>query len=142
MKSQNVRFEGTIPPDHEFEHPTGASLARVLMSELKKAGWQTADFDNWRDCGWIVPCARDDAQLDVVFSEWDTAWLLQVAATDCPGLVGSLFGRKVSATLDDIMKLSRDIHAILLAQPKLSIKGWRIDGPPDEKNSTPEPIEK
>jgi hypothetical protein len=142
MKSQNVRFEGVVPADKEFEHPAGASLARALEAELGKAGWKTAEFDNWRDCGWSIPCSRGLVSIEIVLSQWEQAWMLQVAPAESPGLLGGLFGKKASASPSDVLQLARDVHRFLSTEGHFSNIGWRWDGFPDKSNATPEPLEK
>lgn len=50
-------FQANFPIDREWERPEGASFARTLHRQLKAGVLQVEGFDNWRDCGWCVPCS-------------------------------------------------------------------------------------
>lgn len=140
--SQNVAFTGDAEPDAEFDRPPGVSIARLLTKDLKSAGWEVSEFDNWRDCGWSLDCTRGNAQLRVVLAETgESAWMLQIAPLRMPGLVERLFGfgRRPSATASDILALAQAVHGILTQQSRFSDWKWRWDGPPSAKHSTPKP---
>ena len=138
--SQNLRFAAIDPKDDEFEHPAGAGLMRRLSAELAAAGWRTTDMENWRDCGWSVGCGKGLAELQVVLSQiQDGQWLLQVGPQRRPGVIGSLFGAKPSATAGDVHELAITVHRGLSRLGSLGSPQWRWDGFPDENNSTSEP---
>jgi hypothetical protein len=141
--SQNVRFSGQAPEDKEFDHPKGASIARLIRSQLKSMGWTTGDFDNWRDSGWSIPCSKDNACLDVVIAglREETEWMLQIAPAYSPGLLGRLLGKKSSATPKDCFVLAKQVHEILKAEKQFSQFMWCWDDFPDEKNGTAGPTE-
>src|SRR5262245_6287162 len=112
--SQNLRFKATVPKDAEFDHPAGAALMRRVSAELAAAGWSTDGMDNWRDCGWSVGCRRGASELEVVVSQiQDGQWMLQISPQRRPGLIGSLFGGKPSASSDDVHKLALAVHRSL-----------------------------
>lgn len=139
--SQNLVFKGEARSDDQFDHPPGAAIARFLETNLRDAGWQVCNFDNWRDCGWSLRCSRQDAELQVAFAEMDNSqWMLQVAPLRVPGLLGRMLGKATSATPGGVYALSRAIHDILGRTGRYSDFKWRWDGPPDEKSS-PEPLE-
>ena len=138
--SQNLRFTATVQKDAEFENPPGALLMRRLASELTAAGWSTDEFDNWRDCGWSILCRQDSSSLEVVVSQIrDGHWMLQVSPQRRPGLIGSLFGSKPSATASDVHKLALAVHGALSTLQYFGSPQWRWDGFPDERHSTSEP---
>jgi len=137
--SQNLRFAATVPKDAEFDHPAGAALMRRLSSELAAAGWSTDEMDNWRECGWSVLCRRGSSALEVVVSQiQDGQWMLQVSPQRSPGLIGSLFGGKPSASPGDVHELAVAVHRALSTLQYLGNPQWRWDGFPDEKHSTSE----
>jgi len=143
MSSQNALFRGEVPEDEEFEHPLGAWLARFLEASLKEAGWQTSEFENWRDSGWSIACSREKTRLTMVLSTSDEMeWFLQVAPSDSPGLARGLLGAKTSAQPSDVLALARAVHDILKRSARFSGFMWRWNAPPSEKESTPEPVEK
>src|SRR5438128_5429929 len=122
--TQNLRFTATVQKDAEFDHPPGAGLMRGLASALAAEGWSNDEMDNWRDCGWSVGCRRGSSELEIVVSQiQDGQWILQVSPRRRPGLIGSLFGSRPSAT----------------ATANLGRPQSRWDGFPDEKHSTSEP---
>jgi hypothetical protein len=140
MRSQNARFKAEFPTDTEFEHPPGAWPLRRLSADIAGAGWETSEFDNWRDSGWSIRCSRDNATLEVVIAPWgEKEWLLQVAPADRPGYLRRMFGARASATPPDLLLLAKAIHSILSNYLRVKHLMWRVDGPPDEDHSTSEP---
>jgi hypothetical protein len=138
--SQNLKFTATVQKDAEFDHPPGAALMRRLAGELATAGWSTDEMDNWRDCGWSVGCRRGSSELEVVVSQiQDGQWMLQVSPQRRPGLIGSLFGGKPSASPGDVHELAVAVHRGLSTLQYLGSPQWHWDGFPDEKHSTSEP---
>ena len=138
--SQNARFSGFATPDDEFEHPAGASIARLLQAGLQDTKWIVAEFDNWRDCGWSLDCSRGKTRLQVAFSQMEEGeWMLQVAPTSNPGFLGKLFGGAVSAQPSETAELAKAIHSILQAAGSFSNFMWTWDGFPEDGNSDSEP---
>ena len=138
--SQNLLFEATSPKDTEFEHPPGAALIRRLSATLASAGWETAEIDNWRDCGWSVICRRQTSELEVVLSQVpEGRWMLQVAPMRVPGLISRWFGGSQSATTEQVYELACSVHRALSDAQFLGNPRWQWDGFPDDNHSTPEP---
>jgi len=138
--SQNLRFAATVQKEAECEHSPSAALMRGLASELSKAGWSTDEMDIWRDSGWSVGCRRAATELEVVVAQIeDGQWMLQISPQSRPGLIGRMFGGKVSATPTDVHELALAVHGALSALRYLGSPHWRWDGFPVEKHSTPEP---
>src|SRR5262245_5226975 len=140
--SQNARFSGDAPPDAEFEHPPGSSIAKLLQIALANRGWEVSDIDNWRDGGWSITCCRPASRLELVIGEMVAGmeWFLQIAPSYVPGLFGWLFSRPASAPPDAILALAQDAFAALSDSGRFERFMWCWDGPPDEANSTPEPV--
>ena len=140
--SQNACFSGEAAPDDEFEHPPGASIARLLRAALAMRGWGVSDIDNWRDGGWSVTCCRPASKLELVISKMVVGeeWFLQIAPTYVPGLVGWLLSRPTSAPPDAIQALAQDAFSVLSENGQFRDFMWCWDGPPEPDNSTPEPV--
>jgi hypothetical protein len=137
--SQNLFFTGEPPPGSPDE-PPGRPLAESLASACEAVGWSVAEVDNWRDAGWSFRCERDTAEVDVALAQWGSnGWMLQIAPSKAPGLLGKLFGATASAAPDDLFDLAGTIHKSLNADGHYADLRWRWDGPPDRGASTPEP---
>ena len=140
--SQNARFSGDAPPDDKFEHPPGASIARLLGNALIERGWKVSGIENWRDGGWSVLCCRLPWKLELVIAKMAVGveWFLQIAPTYIPWLVGRLLNRPASATVDAIQVLAEDVFDILSRTGRFGDFMWRWDGPPEPGRSTPRPV--
>ncbi len=141
--SQNARFVAAFPVDPEFDHPPGAWLARRVQAVLGEQSWVTDEFDNWRDCGWVVRCKRGEADLEVRFAALaagNDQWSLQVTPTRSRGLLGRLVGGRASATPHDCFVLARAVDACLLATGKCSALRWAWDGDPETVPSAESPL--
>jgi hypothetical protein len=140
--SQNARFSGEATADAEFEHPPGASIARLLKDALAKRGWEVSDIDNWRDGGWSITCRRPASKLELVIAKMARGeeWFLQIAPSYVPGLVGWLLSKPASAPPDAIQALAQDAFSVLSENGRFRGFMWCWDGPPEEGNSTPEPV--
>jgi hypothetical protein len=140
--SQNARFSGEAAADAEFEHPPGASIARLLRDAIAKRGWEVSEIDNWRDGGWSITCCRPASKLQLVIAKMVVGeeWFLQIAPSYVPGLLGRIFSRPASATQGAIQALAQDAFAALSGSGRFGKFMWCWDGPPDEVNSTPEPV--
>jgi hypothetical protein len=79
-----------------------AALARFLLDAVRRSGWSSDDFDNWRDVGWSLRCKRASSDLEIAFSSFRAGeWILQVAPQNVPGVLGGLLGRQPGATPED-----------------------------------------
>jgi hypothetical protein len=139
--SENARFFAEPAPDAEYQHPPGASIARLLQLALADRGWKASEMDNWRDCGWILHCSSPNADLQVVLGKdvEGSEWFLQVSPAYVPGLIGRLLGKKASGSSADILALSKTVQAILSAQPGFTEFRWCWDGDPAINPHTSEP---
>jgi hypothetical protein len=140
--SQNGRFSGEATPDAEFDHPPGASIARLLRDSLAKRGWEVSDIDNWRDGGWSITCCRLPSKLELVIVKMAAGeeWFLQIAPTYVPGLVGWLLKKQASAPPDAVQALAQDAFSVLSENGRFGDFMWCWDRPPEAGNSTPEPV--
>lgn len=138
--SQNVRFSGFATPDDEFDHPAGASIARLLYAGLQDTKWTVSEFDNWRDCGWSLDCSDGSTRLFIAFSQMEAGeWMLQVAPKYNTGFLGKLLGGSVSAQPSETTELAKLIHTILQGSELFRNYMWTWDGFPEEENSDWEP---
>ena len=139
--SQNLRFAGEAPPDNEPDRIAGASIAKLLRSGLEKRAWRVSRVHNWRDCGWFVECARDEAKLEVVLTPLHDGpqWLLQVAAAYRPGLIGRLMGKVPTAGPAEIFTAAKEVHEILSQHGNFGDFKWCWDGFPEDDGTTEEP---
>ncbi len=139
--SQNLRFTGKAPPDDEFAHPAGASIARLLRDRLTDRGWTASDIDNWRDCGWSIACIRGDSHLEIVVAPMAdvSQWFVQIAAEYRPGIVGRLLGKRATAGPNEILALAKEVAGILLAEGQFTDFKWCWDGYPEDAACTSEP---
>jgi hypothetical protein len=137
--SLNVTFAGAAPKDAEFEHPEGASVARLLRDAAQQMGWAVRDLDNWRDVGWSVLCSKGVARLEVVISSaGQDQWMLQVAPETVPGLVGRALGKQPTASHTEVLDLANVVHHALSEGELYRGFRWAWDGPPNA-NSEQEP---
>src|SRR6266852_3485433 len=107
--SQNATFFSDLHPKTPSEHPPGESIAGLIRNGLLQRGWRATDLDNWRDCGWVFICTKNLGELQLVLAETATKsnWLLQISPTYVPGLIGSLVGKKSSASVEDIFSSAK-----------------------------------
>jgi len=141
--SQNLLFTGEAEPDEEFDHPAGVSIARLLKEGLTDRDWAPSRIENWRDCGWSIACVRGRNSLQVVVASTTVGclWILQIAATFRPGIVGRLFGRPATAGPKEILALAKDGGSILSADGRFTDFKWCWDGYPEGSACTSEPID-
>ena len=138
-------FVALFPRDAEFDHPAGASFARELENGLRTRSFSVDEFDNWRDCGWVVHVSVGEKTFEVYFAEYGEenhpGWLLAVAPLNQPGPVARLFGRKVPSVAAELHSISAAIHEILSVHPAISKIQWFSGGPPGKVPSYASPHE-
>jgi hypothetical protein len=140
--SQNVLFRGTPPPDEEFEHPPGCYMIRALHKALTEPSWTPSQFDNWRDCGWSIECIQEGRSIRIAIAQVrDSMWMLQIAPSVVPGLLGRLFKKQASAAPEQCLDVAKRVHNILSSYKLFSDFRWRWDGYPDDGPSTSAPAE-
>ena len=138
-------FVASFPMDAEFDHPPGAALARALESGLRERSFNVSQFDNWRDCGWVLNIAVDGKPFELYFTAYGNAsepsWLLAAAPLNQPGALARLFGRKAPDVIPELRALSVAVHELLSAHPSVSDLRWFLGGPPDKVPSHASPQE-
>lgn len=137
--SQNVLFEGDAPTDIEFDHPPGASIARLLQEQLRDRDWFVKDLDIWRDSGWSLQCSKENSQMQISIAIYRGEWMLQVSPEYQPGLIARLCGRLSSASADDVFELAKDIHEILFKLGTYTGFKWQWNAFPSAESATNEP---
>ena len=138
--SQNVIFRGESTADDQFE-PRGRGIAKKLLCQIRADGFDAADEDNWRDCGWSIDVSASGTVLQLALAETDETgrWIADVAPLCEPGIIAQLFGRKFVDRSEDVLSLSLSVSRFL-RQSGFSDILWCVDGFPDIGNGTPEPI--
>lgn len=138
-------FVASFPKDAEFDHPAGASFARELESGLRARSFDVEEFENWRDCGWVVYVTVGKKLFEVYFAEYgeknQPGWLLAVAPLNQPGALARLFGRKVPTVAAELQSIGVAIHEILSAHPAVSKIRWFLGGPLETVRSYASPDE-
>jgi hypothetical protein len=141
--SQNVRFSGNASSDEEFDHPAGASIARLLQTGLSQRGWTATRIENWRDCSWEIDCARDGCELQVTVASIGVAseWMAQIAPRNRAGIIARMLRMRPSADSKTILALAKDVGVVLSLSGRFNDFKWRWDGFPQDSTSSPVPEE-
>jgi hypothetical protein len=131
-------FEAGFPPDSEFKHPEGCYFARQLSEGLRLTCPDVGSFDNWRDCGWYVPCRLDEASLWVFFARYSKAhhWELVVAPRKLPGPLARLLGHRRPRYVDSLKTVSDVVDRVLKQEPVVTNVRWALNARPDQKGPT------
>jgi hypothetical protein len=141
MLSQNATFIGEAPPYRKFDHPPGEGLATELRAALSDDGIAVSEPEDWRDSGWELICTSAQGDVAIAFAATSRdAWFLQVAPVRVRGLIDVILRRTVPDLTDECMRVSRSVDAFLKRSGRYSEVRWRADGPPDEANSSSEPV--
>ena len=139
-RSQNATFRGAEPkPDGS--RIRGASIARLLHSELDSDGWSAGDIDDWRDSGFYIPVNRDGQSLQLVLAAFhgdDDRWILQLAPARLPSLISRWFGATPSATPNAVHDLATRAQTILTESGFTDIQ-WCWDDLADHADCEPSP---
>jgi len=138
----HASFVAAFPADAEFPDPPGVFLARSLESYLQHLG-KVEDFDNWRDCGWVIGLGIGEKQFEIYFAPFEGAnhWLLAVAPVAQPGILGKLLGRKPLPIEAELKVISEKIHALLTATSHVSGVRWMLGGPPGKVPHVSDPAQ-
>jgi len=114
-RSQNATFRGA-EPEPDGSRIRGASIARMLHSNLSSNGWSVGDIEDWRDAGFFVPVDRDNQSLQLVLTSYHgdaERWILQLAPARLPSMISRWFGAVPSAPPDTVHNLATDVQTIL-----------------------------
>jgi hypothetical protein len=135
----NAAFEANFPRDVEFEHPAGCYLARAMRQSLPPVASAVDDFENWRDCGWVLTCEVDGRQFEVYFAAVGTepvprTWMLAVAPLGQPGAIRRLFGAKELPYVTQSKMLTAHVHKLLADDPHISNVRWAMNADPLKSN--------
>lgn len=138
--SQNVLFSGDSPSDTEFNHPPGASIARLVRGGVRDRGYAPSPIDNWRDCGWFFTFSIDEGRYEILLAQTaeNNLWMLQIACVNDPGKVARLFGKRFVDRSDTIHEIAAVIQLVLKSNGYTRLR-WRLNGYPNDRESTAEP---
>ncbi|MGN6547341.1 MAG: hypothetical protein ACTHK7_19980 [Aureliella sp.] len=138
--SLNATFLGP-ERESEGERIRGETIAHRLSRYFAQRGWQCGDADCWRDAGFAFSLQRDGEVLQIIIAPYDgktDCWILQIAPSRSPGLIGRWFGSKPSASPECVYR------AAMETQPVLSEAGysgfqWCWDDLADGEHCSAEP---
>ena len=139
-RSQNATFTGD-EPESIGERIRGATIANALSKSLSELGWSLSGIDDWRDAGHLISVARNDTLLDVVLTQFHgdgRRWILQIAASNDPGIISRIFGATPSATANDIYELAFKVQLVLTGRGFTDTR-WCWDELADGDHCTCEP---
>jgi hypothetical protein len=125
-------FEASFPVDPEYDHPEGCYLARRLEQGLRALGLAVEEFDNWRDCGWCVPCTIEGTRLWVCFARYgeDKSWQLFVEPLGLPGPISRLLGKRRPPCQTAVRRLALEVDRMLSNEPFVSAIRWALNADP------------
>ncbi len=99
-RSQNATFYGA-ESDTVGEHIRGGSIVRFLATGLETEGWTIGASDCWRDAGYMLTIRRDSTNVQITAAPYhgtDDRWILQIAPSYVPGVLGRMLGRTSSSS--------------------------------------------
>ena len=99
---------------------------------------ELGSFDNWRDCGWYVPCMLNGTSLWVFFARYSKQrhWELVVEPRGLPGALAQLFGRRPPQYIDSLRALTVVVDRALKQQPGVSSVRWALNARPEQESPT------
>jgi hypothetical protein len=136
-RSLNLKWAAALCPEDSQDLRPGRWFAAELRRQLSACGWRVAEPGDWRDVGWCLIGTRGASSVSLFMAHLvpGEEWLLQLAPTRLPGLIGRLRGQQPSATPAELLGLARAVHAAFVQLPRVSSVRWRWDGIPDEHAS-------
>ncbi len=139
----NAIFRGELPRDEEYGEPPGCYLARKLEAHLRRFAQDVAEFDNWRDAGWMVECSLAGVRFEIYFAVYEptpapSLWMLQIAPLGQPGFVKRLFGAQPTAYGVASRRLAAEVHGLLKDEPTITGVAWAMNADP-RKGAVEEP---
>jgi hypothetical protein len=128
-------FQAHFSADPEWELPEGASFARTLQRQLNERSLQAEEFDNWRDCGWCVPCTLNSTRLWVCFARYADGepWQLTVEPIGFSGPIAWLLGRRRETYAPAVRQLAFEVDRVLKGHPAVAAVSWALTGDPRRK---------
>lgn len=131
-------FQASFPFDSELFGPEGSYLALKIEKHLRTAYPAVEEFDNWRDCGWCVPCAMGGLRLWVCFARYrpGEAWQLFVEPVGLPGILGKLLGRHSPPHVAAVRQLTIEVDHVLRNESRISAVAWALD---PRRDAVPDP---
>ena len=131
-------FEADFPTDSEFERPEGCYFARRLVEQLQSVCPDVGPFDNWRDCGWYVPCRLNEVSLWVFFARYSEQhhWELVVERRGSPGPLARLLGRRTPPYINSLRILSGVVDRALKQESAVTNVRWALNSRPKPEGTT------
>jgi hypothetical protein len=138
--SQNVTFCGESVGDDEFE-PPGHAIATRLRERLQRDGFDAAEEDNWRDCGWSieVTCQGFTIEIAITRTAVSGPWVAQVAALNEPGFILRMLGRPFVSRDAEVLAVARSFHKWLLDAGYTDVL-WSLNEFPEPGKASQEPV--
>lgn len=131
-------FQASFPSDSELFGPEGSYLALKIEKHLRTAFPVVEAFDNWRDCGWCIPCGIGGLRLWVRFARYlpGDAWQLFVEPVGLPGILGKLLGRRSPPHVAAVRQLALEVDRVLQNESRISVVAWALD---PRRDAVPDP---
>ncbi|QDT04851.1 hypothetical protein K227x_32480 [Rubripirellula lacrimiformis] len=110
MRSQNATFYGA-EPESDGEHIRGVSISRFLAAGLSPQGWTIDAADCWRDAGFVLKIHRATTNMQIIttpYPDADNRWILQIAPSFVPGVLGRMLGRTISASPEELHEVATE----------------------------------
>jgi hypothetical protein len=141
--SQNLLFSGAAG-EEDPNLPPGESIAQKIEAGLRELPWTIVEPADLGDYSlWAIVCGRESAQIRITLAapnhQVHDQWMLQIAPSYLPGLMGRLRHKTPSATPSDTYDLARAVHSILFAKGEFHSPKWCWDSFPGDVVSSPEP---
>lgn len=131
-------FQASFPLDSACDGPEGRHLALKIEQHLRSAFPVVEEFDNWRDCGWFVPCTVGGSRLWVCFVRYlqGEAWQLFIEPLGLPGFVGRLLGKHSTPYVAAVRQLAIEVNRVLQNESMISAVVWALD---PRRDAVPDP---
>lgn len=137
--SLNATFDGKVPVDDYTDFAPGHHIIDLISKSSIENHWQCSEPETWTD-GWTITCKHNNCSLDVkMCGIEDNSWVIQIAPTYMPGLIGKILKKTPSATPEQCLNYSKLVHQALVTENIFTDIKWCWDDFPDDSNSFPEP---
>jgi hypothetical protein len=114
-RSQNATFNGT-ESDTVAERIRGDSIVHCLASGFETIGWTIGASECWRDSGYVLTIHRDATNLQIITTPYhgtDDRWILQIAPSFVPGVLGRMLSRTSSASPEELYEVAVESKGFL-----------------------------